>query len=167
MAGRVEFKPDPNDPEWEVKYWSGALDSYHGSVFIGASVAPLDYIGSDRKPGLPYFGLVVHLPAVDGLNYPGLLSNQFGSSAYLSSGKWEVSARKALTFLQKVEPHLFIKRLQAQLGIEFQKDTALTNKLPSIERTVYRLTIGETYYPEMTALNNEDRKINPTGKSRA
>lgn len=154
MTERDSFTPNPDDPQWEVKYWAGTLDSYHGSIYIGSAVTPLDYRGSHRrKPGLPYFSLRVRLPEVNGLNYPALLSHQFGASAYLSEGSWEMSTRKALIFLQMVEPHLFIKRLRAQLGIEFQKDTAHTNKLPSSERTAYRLTIGETYYLKVTNLN--------------
>lgn len=156
MVGRVEFKPNPNDPQWEVKYWSGAIDSYHGSTYISATVTHLDYSSYRKRPGLPHFELKVLLPPVNGLNYPALLSHQFGSSAYLLDGRWQVSARRALSFLQMIEPFLIIKRLQAQHGIEFQQDTAYTNKLPSSERTEYRLTIGETYYPEMTALNNKD-----------
>lgn len=157
MAERAEFKPNPNDPQWEIKYWSGALDSYHDSIYISAPTTPLDYRGSHRrKPGLPNYYLHVRIKEIGGLNYPALLANQFGSSAYLSIGVWEVSSRKALTFLQIVEPHLFIKKLQVQLGIEFQKDKALTNKLPPAEKTAYRLTIGETYCPEMTVLNTVD-----------
>ena len=152
MGERIEFVPCQADPEREVKYWAGAFDSYHGSIHIDYYMPSPDSKGH-MTPGLPNFKLMVRLPAVNGLNYPALLRQQFGSSAYLSDGRWEISSRKALVFLQRVEPHLIIKKGHATLGIEFQKETAITNKLPPSERIAHRLTIGETYHPEMADLN--------------
>lgn len=152
MSKRVEFERNPNDPQWEVKYWAGALD-VHGSIYMDSYVPGLDAKGSNT-PGLAYFDSRVHLPSIHGLDYPAILSRQFGSSAQLSSWAWEVSAKKALLFLEPIETYLIIRRLQAQLAIEFQKDRAVVHRLPSSERTAYRLSIGETYYPEMTYLNN-------------
>lgn len=155
MNKRVEFQPNPNDPEWELKYWSGAIDSHHGSVFISSATSPLGYEGR-RIPGLPYYSLAVKLRRIYELDYPTLLANKYGGLVHATDGRWEISAKAAFGFLTDAEKYLFLKGEQVAVGIAFQEATAITNTLPSSERTNYRLTIGETYSLEMTELNNKD-----------
>jgi hypothetical protein len=85
------------------------------------------------------------------------LHAQFGGSINLvKNGKWppyyqlSFVSQQAFVFLVAIEPHLVVKRSQAQLAIEFQQDKPTKKMALAIHRE--RAILEQEYAHEMTML---------------
>ena len=74
---------------------------------------------------------------------PEWLYEQFGGHLYYRKGQkegwsnqciWQITSRLALSFLEQVFPYLKVKRVQAKIAIDFQRDRKVGVGLMSIEK---------------------------------
>ena len=112
--------------EFDVKWHSGFFDG-EGSIGVYAR-------NSDKKKTIKYFVLVVSLAQSGNIGkiIVEKLKEVFGGTVYINKSsrgkvqwKWNISADKAVVFLEYVLPHLQIKGVEATLALDFQE---LNNK---------------------------------------
>ncbi len=133
----------------DLAYAAGIMDG-DGCITIAKQLAPRD------KRGYGY-SLIVNLRNTDPKAANWLLEHFGGSVCHIPSKNpkwkrlygWQVTSKKALSFLTQIKSHLILKKDRASIAVEFQSRRRIRKK----GKTDHAFMLDESDYNQMKKLN--------------